>query len=184
MTTIIDNHQSEYENIINHFKNELGALRTGRATPALVEGVLVEAYGVKTPLLQLATITAPDSRTIIVDPWDKNVIKEIEKAVSSANLGLNAVNEGRNLRIVIPSLTEETRKNLTKVLNQKAEDSRKALRSLRDKIKEEIQKAEKEKIIGEDEKFRLQKKLDEATTEYNDKIKELVEKKEKEIMTI
>ncbi len=184
MHVIIDSHQPEFENAINHLKDELASLRTGRASPALVEGIPIEAYGTKSPLRQLASITTPDSKTILVDPWDKNVIKEIEKSINDANLGLSVVNEGKHLRLVIASLTEETRKDLIKVLNQKAENTRKTLRSLRDEIKEKIQRAEKEKEISEDEKFRLQKNLDEITAEYNNKIKELVEKKEKEIMTI
>ncbi|MFH1225979.1 MAG: ribosome recycling factor [bacterium] len=184
MNSFIDDHQTDFENILNHLRQEVSAIRTGRASPVLVEKIMVDAYGAKSPLIQLAGITATDSRTILIEPWDKNVIKEIEKAVNESGLGLNAVNEGRHLRISIPSLTEESRRDLLKMLNQKAEDSRQTLRVLRDDVKSEIQQAEKDKAMGEDEKFRWQKKLDEVTGEYNERIKGLVEKKEKEIMTI
>lgn len=184
MNNILESRQSEFENAITRFKSELGAVRTGRATPALVENIQASAYGVKSPLLQLAGISAPDSRNIIIEPWDKNIVKDIEKAINESNLGLSAVNEGKHLRVSLPALTEESRKNLLKILNQKAEAGRQRLRAIRDEIKNEIQQAEKNKEMGEDEKFRLIKKLDEITADYNNKIKEIADKKEKEIMTV
>ena len=184
MDTILENHRSEFESTVNHFKEELASVRTGRATPALVENILIEAYGTKTPLRQLASINTPDSRTLMVDPWDKSVIKEIEKDLNEASLGFSVTNEGKNLRLTIATLTEETRNDLIKALNQKAENTRKNVRGLRDKIKEEIQEAEKDKEITEDDRYKLQKDLDELTNSYNVKIKEMVEKKEIEVKTI
>ena len=99
MNNFIDGHQEDFENVFNHLRNEVSAIRTGRASPVLVEKIMVDAYGAKSPLIQLAGITVSDSRTILIDPWDKTVIKDIEKAVNESGLGLNAVNEGRQLRI-------------------------------------------------------------------------------------
>ena len=184
MNTIIEGHQPQFAKTVDHLKEELSAIRTGRATPALVEGILIKAYGTKTPLLQLATITTPDSKSIMVEPWDKSVIKEIEKGLNDADLGLSVGNEGKHLRLSIAALTEETRNDLIKVLNQKAENTRRTIRGLRDNIKEEIQKAERNKEITEDDKYKMQKDLDEFTNNYNEKIKEMVAKKENEIKTI
>jgi len=184
MTNVIENYKPEFDKIIEHFKNEIAALRTGRATPALVENILVEAYGVKTPIKGLGSISIPDFKTILIEPWDKGILKEIEKAVRLANIGISPVIEGGRMRLSIPPLTEESRQELVKMLYQKIEQSRISLRSVRDKVKSEIVKAEREKQITEDDRYKLQEKLDELIEEYNFKIKEIGEQKEKEIMTI
>lgn len=181
---LIENLKPELEKIIQFFKNDLGGLRTGRASPALVENILVEVYETKMPLRQVATINAPDSKTLLVEPWDRNNAKNIEKAIQQAELGLAVANEGGLLRITVPALTEETRKQLTKVLNQKTETARQTMRRMRDQFREKIIAAERAKEIGEDERFRLQKKLDETTNECQTKIEEISQFKEKEIMTI
>jgi len=167
-----------------HFKEELGAFRTGRATPALIENVEVECYGTRTPLKQLAVITASDARSLSVQPWDKNSLKEIEKAISSSRSGLSVTLTGEIIRVNIPPLTEETRKELIRDLRQKQEESKGAIRSLRGQAWEEIQEAEKAGQIREDDKFRGKEELQKAIDEANKKLEDLAGAKEKEIMTI
>jgi len=171
----------EFDKIIEHAQNELMSVRTNRATPALIENLKVDVYGSKVPLIQIAGITSPETKQLMVEPWDKNVLKDVEKAIETAGLGLSVSNEGNFLRISMPSMTEETRKEILKVLNEKLEKLRTSLRLLRDKIKEEILKLEKEKEISEDEKYSLIEDLDKITREYTDKINDLGKKKEEEI---
>lgn len=180
----IDKHKDKFDKSIEHLKQELKQIRTGRASGSLVENILVDVYGVKTPMVQLATITAPDPKSILIDPWDKNILKEVEKAIVEANIGLNPVNEGKAVRIVIPPLTEESRKELLKVLHDRLEKARIAVRGIRDDIREEIIQAEKEKEISEDQKYSFQEDLDEITKEINEQIKNIGEDKEKDIMTV
>lgn len=182
--SIIDNHKEEFIKAVNHFQSEIGGLKTGRANPAILDNVRVEAYGAINPIINVASVTVPDARSIIVTPWDKSIIKEIEKGIVDANLNLNPMNEGDKLRINLPPLTEETRKEIVKILHQKAEDAKISVRVVRDKAKEEIIEAEKNKEFGEDEKFRLLEELDKKVGSYNDQIKNLTENKEAEILMI
>lgn len=175
---------SEFNKILEHLKIELNALRTGRANVAILDAVMVEAYGGQMSLKSVASVGVPDSKTILIEPWDKNILKDIEKGIVQAKIGLNPVNEGNFIRLVMPMMTEETRKELIKILGQKLEQRRVSVRQLRDKIREQIIKEEKEKLIGEDQRFKLQQKLDEIVREYNEKIKALGEEKEREIMTV
>lgn len=182
--SIIDNHKEGFEKIVTHFIAEIGTLKTGRANPAMLDSVRVEAYGAMSPINQVASVTAPDARSIVVQPWDKSVLKDIEKAIVESNLNLSPVNDGERIRLNLPALTEETRKDVVKLLNQKAEEAKIAIRLERDEAKEEVISAEKNKEFGEDEKFRLLEDLDKKVASYNEKIKELADKKEEEIMTI
>lgn len=184
MELIIDSYKNEFEKVISDLKNELATLRVGRANPLMVENILVQAYGSKMPIKQLASVTVPEARTILIQPWDKAVTKDVEKAISEANIGINPVNEGAQIRLTIPPLTEESRKELTKSVGEKMEKTRIIIRQIRDKVRDQITKKEKNKEITEDDKYDLQKKLDDLVRDYNDKIKDLGEKKEKEIMTI
>ncbi len=184
MNQYLQNKQGEFEKIINFFKKEIVNIRTGRANPAILEGVQVEAYGTKTPLNGMASIAVNDGRSITITPWDKSVIKDIEKAIASADLGVGAVNEGDQIRITVPEMTEENRKELVKKLNEKHEKSRISIRQVRDEIKDEIESAEKEKQISEDEKFNFLKELDEEVSSKNNALKETTDNKEKDIMTV
>jgi ribosome recycling factor len=184
MTMIIENYQADFDKAFENLKSELTTLRVGRANPAMVENILVEAYGSKTPLKQVASITVPEARTILIQPWDKNIGKDIEKAIIAANIGLSPVNEGAQIRLSIPQLTEENRLELVKSLGEKLEKTRIGLRQIRDRVKDEITKQEKNKEITQDDKYNLQKKLDELVKKFNDQIKVLGEKKEQEIMTL
>lgn len=180
----IDEYKNLFEKNIEHLKKELTTIRTGRANPSLVENILIEAYNTKTPLKQLASVTVAEAKSLIIQPWDKNIIKDIEKHLAQVGLDVTIRNEGNFLRILLPNLTEENRKNLVKILSQKLENARVAIRSLRDEIRGKILNAEKSKEIGEDEKFRLLEKLDKTTKDYIDKIEESGEKKKEEILTI
>ncbi|MDD5251347.1 MAG: ribosome recycling factor [Patescibacteria group bacterium] len=181
---IISAHQQEFQDAIDFLKLELGGLRTGRATPALVENIMVEAYGSRTQIKGLASISTPDSRTINIDPWDKNVVKDIERAIADANVGLTPNVQGKLIRISLQPLTEESRRDLIKIMGEKLEQARIGVRGVREAAKSEIVEAEKSKEIGEDEKYRLLEALDKTAAGWNEKIKEMGEEKEKEIMTI
>ena len=169
---------------VQYLKREITTLRTGRATPALVEQVSIEAYGTTMPLQHLATVTTPDARTIIIQPWDTNMLKEIEKGITAADLNLNPVVETSQIRLVLPPLTEENRRTLVKVLHEMAEACRVQIRRQREKIRDHIGRGQTEGTISEDQKFKLQKQLDEIIRQLNDDIKKLVDQKEIEIMTL
>ena len=182
--TIISNHLSEFNKAIDHFQQDIASLKTGRANPAILDRIIIEAYGAKTPLNQVASISVPEARSIVVQPWDKSIIKEVEKTLRESELNLNISNEGDKIRIVISQMTEEMRKDIVKNLHQKIEEARVAIRNIRDDVKEEVLMAEKNKEFGEDEKYSLLEELDKKVGEYNDQIKKIGEEKEKEIMTV
>lgn len=184
MNQYIQAKQSDLTKVIDFFKKDISALRTGRANPAILDHILVEAYGTKTALVGLASITVPEARSIIVSPWDKSIAKDIEKAIVAADLGINPVNEGDKIRLAMPQLTEENRNELVKKLNEKMETARISLRKTRDEIKELIEAAFKSKTVNEDDKFRFFKELDEEIARQNDEIKKIKDKKSEEIMTI
>ena len=182
--SITEEAKNEYSKTIEHLKEELSAIRTGRANPKMVENILVNVYDSKTPLVQLASISVPEARSIIIQPWDQTIIKEMEKSIVEANLGLTPTNEGSQLRITITPMTEEDRKKIVKEINERLEKSRISIRNSRDKIKESIISQEKNKEISEDEKYKFIEDLDKTTKEFNEKIKEMGGKKEEEVMTI
>ena len=174
----------EFQDAIDFLKLELSSLRTGRATPALVENIQVEAYGARTALLGLASISVPDSRTIVIEPWDKSILKDIEKGIQEAKIGLNPVVQGKLIRISLPMMTEENRRQLVKAMGEKLEQTRIAVRGIRENAKSEVLATEKEGDLTEDEKYRLLEQLDKVVAGWNDKIKAIGDEKEKEIMTI
>ena len=184
MNIYLDAKKEEFKKPVGFFIKEISVLRTGRANPNILEGVLVEAYGVKNPLNGVAAISVPDGQSITITPWDKSTIKDIEKSIVNAELGVGVVNEGDKIRLTIPMMTEENRKDMVKKLNEKMEQARIGVRRVRDEVKDSIEKAEKDKEIPEDSKFRFIKELDEEVGKKNDEIKAIRDKKEKEIMTI
>jgi len=184
MNFYLNDKKEDFEDISDFFKRDIATLRTGRANPAALDGIQVEAYGVMNPLNAVANIAVADARSITVSPWDKGVAKAIEKAIIEADLGLGVVNEGDKIRLTVPSLTEENRRDTVKKLNEKMEKSRISLRQLREEVKNNIEKAEEEKEISEDEKFRAMKELDEFVAKKNDEIKEARDRREKDIMEI
>lgn len=182
--TIIEVKKNELEKAVAHFKEESIKIRTGRANASMVENLLVDYYGAKTPLVQMASINVPEPRTIAIQPWDKGALAGIETAIRESDLGLNPMNDGQLIRLSIPPLTEERRQEMVKVLNKKAEESRITLRNIREDVLREIQDAEKAGKISEDDKFRGKDELQKVIDEYNGKIDEIREKKEKDIMTV
>jgi len=180
----IDSKKPEFEKALEYFKEELNQLRTGRASSALVENLTVDYYGAKSPLKQVASISIPESRTIVISPWDKGSLVNIEAAIRESQLNLNPANDGQVIRINIPALNEERRKELVKVLNQKTEEAKVSVRRIREEIWNEIQQLEKDGKMGEDEKFIGKDKLQEVIDAYNKMIEEIREKKEKDIMTV
>jgi ribosome recycling factor len=180
----IESSREHFESAVTHFEEEAGKLRTGRANPSLVEGLLVDYYGAKTPLKQIATISTPEARQILIQPWDRGAMVFIETAIRESDLGLNPVNDGATVRITLPALTEDRRHELVRVLNQRAEDARVSVRSTREEIWKYIQELEKDGKVGEDDKFRGKDDLQKVVDEYNARIESLREKKESEIMTV
>ena len=182
--TIIDDKKIQFENAIQHLKNELKQIRTGRANPVLVVNLSIEYYGTKTPLQQLANINIPDPKSIIIQPWDKNSLKDIEKAIHDSPLGLNPINEGNTIRLPLPPLTEERRKELSKVVNEKVEQAKISIRNVREEIWKNIKEQKNDGKISEDEMYGQQKELQKKVEEHNDIIKKIGQEKEIEIMTI
>lgn len=181
---IISEAKQNMNDSIQFMEEELKKFKTGRASSSLVESILVEYYGTKSPLKQLATITIPEASLIVINPFDKSSSKAIEKAIGESKLNLTANNDGQVIRISIPPLTEERRQELAQVLKQKVEEVKISLRSAREEALKKIKDLENSKQISEDEKFRIKEELDKIVNEYNTKIEEIRKKKEEEIMTI
>ena len=184
LNQIIEQSRPKMEKGIERFKEELNKLRTGRANSAMVENLTVEYYGAKSPLKQVASINVPELRLIVIQPWDKDSLVSIEKAINEAQLGLNPVNDGQVIRIAIPALNEERRTELVKMLGKYAEDAKVAVRQAREEAWDEIQDLVKNGKLAEDDKFRGKDMLQKSVDEYNGKIEEIREKKEKETMEI
>jgi ribosome recycling factor len=169
---------------IGNLRHELTGIRTGKANPALLDTVKVNYYGQTVPLKQVANIAVPDARLITVQPWDKTLVPEIEKAIMSSELGLNPQSDGVLIRLPIPPLTEERRKDLVKVVKRMAEDARIAVRNVRRDANEKVKKLEKDHQISEDEMHLRMEEIQKLTDEHIKQIDEIVEVKEKEIMEI
>jgi ribosome recycling factor len=165
---------------INFFEDEVKKIRTGRASTGLVENIKIDYYGTPTPLSQTASLTIPEPRTISIQPWDKSILKSIEKAIGESDLNLNPNNNGESIIINLPSLNEETRGNLVKILNSKAEEVKITLRSHREKTKKDIKNAE----LPEDEERRALENLDKIIKDFTGQIENIVAAKEKDILTI
>lgn len=178
----INQHKKEFDKVIEHFKGEAGSIRTGRATSSLVDEITVEHYGGKYQIKELATISVPEPKTILIQPWDKGAIEPIVKAIKNSNLGLNPISDGQGVRLVMPALTEERRKEFIKLLGQKAEEAHIAARRIRGEIWDDAQKKEKKREISENEKFKAKDSLQKIVDEYNKKIEEIQKKKEEELM--
>jgi ribosome recycling factor len=167
---------------LSALKSELVKVRTGRANPTLLHNVEVEYYGVMTPLNQVANIGVPNPRSLIIQAWDKSVLGAIEKAILKANLGLTPLNDGKVIRINIPALTEERRKELVRVVHRMGEESKVALRNIRRDANEKIKKLKKNSQISEDNERKGIEKIQEIINNYEEEIDEILSRKEKEIM--
>jgi ribosome recycling factor len=176
--------EEKMKGAITALENDLATIRTGRASPALVERLPVEYYGTPTPLQQLATISAPEPRLLTVKPFDPASIKDIERAFQASDLGLTPTNDGKLIRLSIPPLTEERRKDLIKVVHHRLEDARVAVRNVRRAAHDDLREFEKEKMISEDDLKRGETELQKLTDKYVEKVEELGQRKEAEIKEI
>lgn len=180
---LLDNLKSDLEKTIQFLKSELIKIKTGRATPAMVEDIEIDCYNQKFPIKQLASITIPQQRLITIQPWDKTILKDIEKGIRSKS-GFSPVVDGELIRINIPILAEDQRKEYCKIITDKAEEARISIRLHRERVWKGIQEMEKRGEIREDDKFRAKDELQKLVDDYNNKIDDLKKNKEQEIMTI
>ena len=176
--------RAQMEKAIDAIRHEFGGVRTGKASPALLDMVRAEAYGSKMPVTQLATISAPEPRLLLVQPWDKNLMGVIEKAIRAAELGLNPASDGNVIRIPIPALNEERRREMVKMVHRIAEEGRIAVRHARQEANKQIKAREHDHEIGEDESRRQIDEVQKLTDEYIEKIDHLVKMKEEEVMEV
>jgi len=174
--------KEKMDKAISSHKKELNRLRTGRASPALLEGIRVDFYGTPTPIQQTASVTIPESRLIVIQPWDKTMIEPISKAIQKANLGLSPTNDGTVVRISIPPLTEERRKELSKIVKKMGEDAKISIRNIRREANESLKKLEKDKSLSEDESHRSMDEVQKITDQKIEEVDGIVEEKQKEIM--
>jgi len=172
------------EGAIDALKKEFGSVRTGRASLSLLDGIMVDYYGTLTPLQQLASLSVPESRQIAIQPWEQRIIPEIEKAIMKSDLGLTPSNDGKFIRIGIPALTEERRKQLVKVVKKRAEEAKIAIRNIRRDTNEELKKLEKEKHLSEDDAKKSHDEIQKLTDSYIVKVEEVLKHKENEIMEV
>ena len=182
MHEILKDAKERMKKAVKVVEDELKGVRTGRASPSILQGIKVEYYGTKVPINQVASITVPQPDLLVVHPWDKSVLPEIEKAIRASDLGLNPSNDGNVIRIPIPPLTEERRKELVKLVRKMAEEGRVAIRNIRRDANEKVRRLKKDGEISEDDAMRLEKEIQKLTDEYIEKIDEVLEHKEKEIM--
>lgn len=181
---IIADKESAFRSTVEHFSVEAAKLRTGRANPSIVEDLLVDCYGARTPLKQMASITVPEPRLIVIQPWDQGMVASVADAIRTSDLGLNPADDGHVIRLALPQPTEERRKELAKALNARAEETRVSIRTIREDAWKDIQELEKEGAVGEDEKFRGKEDLQKEVDRWNTELETLRKKKEEEILTV
>ena len=179
---ILHNTEEKMKKAFESMNREFHEVRTGRASPSLVEGMHIDYYGTPTMLKQLAAISAPDAHLIVIQPWDPTAIVEIEKTIMKSNLGITPSNDGKIIRLSVPQLSKERRQELAKLIHKMSEDGRVAMRTIRRDAKESMEKLEKDKLISEDDKFRGIDELQKAVDRHIAKIDELLKNKEKEVL--
>jgi len=176
--------ESRMKGAVRAFEDDLAAIRTGRASPALVEKLTVDYYGTQTPLIQLATITVPEPRLLAIRPFDPATIREIERAILASDLGLTPSNDGKLIRLNIPTLTEERRHELVRIVRNRAEEARVANRNVRRDVLNDLREFEREKIISEDDLKRGEDELQKLTDHYVEQVNEICKRKEAEVLEI
>ena len=181
---LLGEQRARMQKSLEALQEDLLSIRTGRASPALVEKLPVEYYGTMTPLNQMASIAVPEPRLLVIRPWDPSALADIERAILKSDLGLTPMNDGKLIRLSIPRLTEERRRELVKVVSRRVEEGRIAVRNLRRDALQDLREFEKEKMISEDEFFRGTDELQELTDEFIEKIDEIGKRKEEEVMEI
>ncbi len=181
---IIKTHEEKMQKTLDALKREFTSLRAGRATPALLDKIMVDYYGSPTPVNQVAKVSVPESRMIVIQPWEKPMLKEIEKAIMKSDLGLSPNSDGQSIRLAIPPLTQERRTELVKTINKKTEEAKVALRNIRRDVNDAIKKLEKAKEITEDDMEKGQKDAQKVVDKYTKLIDEARAAKETEVMSI
>ncbi len=183
MTTkeLIHDTELKMRKTVEATQREFSTIRTGRASSALIDGIKVDYYGAPTPLKQLAAVSTPDARLIVIQPWDKNILAEVEKAILKSEIGITPTNDGKVVRLSMPPLTDERKAELAKVLKKIAEDGRVSIRTCRHSAIEHVRKFEKDKTVTEDDKFKTQDELQKLTDKYIKEIDTALAAKEKEI---
>lgn len=176
--------EDKMDKAVSVAKEDLASVRTGRATPSMFARISVEAYGAPTPLNQVASVNIPEARTVIVKPYDKSQLRAVEKAIQDSDLGVNPSNDGEIIRINVPQLSEERRREMVKIARSKAEDARISVRNIRRKSKDELDKLIKDGDVGEDEGMRAEKELQNLTDQYVGQVDELVKHKESELLEV
>jgi len=181
---VLSESEDRMKKTIEVLRKDLASVRAGRANPAMLDKISVDYYGTPTPVNQLANVSVPESRMLVIQPWDKSSIKEIEKAIQKSDLGLTPSNDGVVIRLNIPQLTAERRTEIVKTVKKKTEDAKIAVRNIRRELIDDIKQIEKDKIASEDESKKGQEKAQKLTDKYIKDMDELLEKKEKEIMEV
>ncbi|MFO8049445.1 MAG: ribosome recycling factor [Desulfosudaceae bacterium] len=181
---VYDETKDKMEKSLAAFTSDLRKVRTGRASLSLVDGITVDYYGTPTPLNQMASLSVPESRLIVIQPWDATVIKSVEKAILQSNIGLTPSNDGKVIRLAVPPLTEERRRDIAKQLRQMAEDYKVAVRNVRRDANENLKQLKKDGDISEDDAFAARDKVQELTDSYVERIDEIYKEKEKEILEL
>lgn len=181
---ILNKIKPKMDEVVGKFKEDLQTIRTGKASPSLIDSTMVSYYGAQTPLKNMANVSTPEPTLLVVQPWDANSLNDIETALRNANLGLSLTNDGRVVRISLPPLTQERRQEFVKMTLQKEEAARIVLRTLREEAWKEIQALEKVGSLTEDDRYQGEKDLNKIIEDYNKKLRELTEAKEKELTTI
>ena len=184
ISDIIRDAETKMANAIEYAKEEFAAIRTGRAHPAMFAKLTADYYGVPTPIQQLASFQVPDARMILITPYDKSAVNGIEKSIRDSDLGVNPSNDGVSIRVTLPQLTEQRRKEYIKLAKTKAEDARISVRTTRRSAKEALDKMVKDKEVGEDEVARAEKQLDAATKKHTDVIDDVLKHKEAELLEV
>ena len=184
ISDILSSAEHKMKATIEHAKEDFASIRTGRAHPAMFNKLMVDYYGAPTPLQQLATFQVPEARVVLISPFDRGAMHGIEKAIRDSDLGVNPANDGNVIRLVMPQLTEERRKEYIKLARHKAEEARVAIRSNRRHAVDAIKKLAKDKEIGEDDAVRAEKQLDATTKKYEEQVNELLKAKEAELLEV
>ena len=184
ISDVLSNCEDRMKKAVEALRRDLQTIRTGRASPALIEHLDVDYYGTSTPLNQLASISAPEARLLVVQPWDKGALGAIEKAIQKSDLGLNPTNDGKLIRIAIPQLSEEHRRDLVKIVRRKVEEGRVAVRNIRRDGIDDLKELQKEKLISEDEESRAEESIQKLTDRYVAAVEHVGEAKEEEILQV
>lgn len=184
METVFSKTKEKMEKCLTALERNYAAVRAGRANPAVLDKVMVDYYGVPTPINQMAAVSVPEARLLVIQPWDASTLREIEKAINTADIGINPQNDGKVIRLTFPQLTEEHRKTLQKDISKRGEEAKVAIRNVRRDAMDDIKKLKKDNEITEDEQKDAEKKLQDITDDYVKQVESITKKKEEEVLSI